>query len=152
GFNVTVIPGANAAVTAMAGSGLPTDQFYFFGFLSSKSVARKKEILALKPIAATLIFYESPQRLAASLGDLAEVLGAGRPAAVARELTKFYEEMRRGSLGELAAHYAQHETKGEIVVLVGKGEADEQDVEDIDALLAERLKKLTVRDAVAEVA
>lgn len=151
GLNVTVVPGANAAVTAMAGSGLPTDQFYFFGFLAAKSAARKKEILTLKPVAATLIFYEAPQRLAVSLGDLAEVLGAARPAAVARELTKFYEETRRGSLGELAAYYEKHEVKGEIVILVGKGE-EERDAEDIDALLAERLQKLSVRDAVAEVA
>ena len=152
GLNVTVIPGANAAVTAMAGSGLPTDQFYFFGFLPPKSAARKKEILALKPVAATLVFYEAPQRLAASLSDLGDVLGAERPAAVARELTKLYEEMRRGSLAELAAHYEKHEPKGEIVVLVGRGEEDAVDVSDIDALLTERLRTLSVRDAVAEVA
>jgi 16S rRNA (cytidine1402-2'-O)-methyltransferase len=152
GFAVTVIPGANAAVTAMAGSGLPTDRFYFFGFLPPKSAARKKEILALKPLAATLIFYEAPQRLAASLGDLAATLGGERPAAIARELTKFFEETRRGSLAELATHYAEHEAKGEIVILVGKGEDGEQDADDIDALLSERLQHLTVRDAVAEVA
>ena len=150
GFAVTVLPGANAAITAMAGSGLPTDQFYFFGFLSSKSVARKKEILSLKPLAATLIFYESPQRLAASLEDLRDVLGENRPASVARELSKFYEETRRGTLGELAAYYADRDVKGEIVVLVGK--AEEEAITDIDVLLKERLQQLSVRDAVAEVA
>jgi 16S rRNA (cytidine1402-2'-O)-methyltransferase len=150
GFAVTVVPGANAAVTAMAGSGLPTDQFYFAGFLPPKSAARKKDLTVLKPIMATLIFYESPQRLAASLADIAEVLGAERPAVVARELTKFYEEMRRGTTGELAAHYAQNEAKGEIVILVGKATSD--DVVDIDAVLTERLQKLSVRDAVVEVA
>ncbi len=151
GLAVTVLPGANAAVTAMAGSGLPTDQFYFFGFLSSKSVARKKEILSLKPLSATLIFYESPQRLADSLTDLSEILGEHRPATVARELSKFYEETRRGTLGELAAHYADTDVKGEIVILVGK-DAEEAAPADIDALLEERLKHLSVRDAVAEVA
>lgn len=151
GFNVTVVPGANAAVTAVAGSGLPTDRFYFVGFLPPKSAARKKEIAGLKNVSATLVFYEAPARLAASLDDLAEVLGANRPAAVARELTKFYEEMRRGSLRELAAHYAAHEVKGEIVILVGKSENPEG-AYDIDALLAQRLQQLSVRDATAEVA
>jgi len=150
GLSVTVIPGANAAVTAMAGSGLPTDQFYFAGFLPPKTVARKKEISTLKNIAATLVFYEAPQRLSDSLRDLAETLGSSRPAVVARELTKFYEETRRGSLGELAAHYAAHDIKGEVVLLVGKG--DDDVVYDIDALLTERLQQLSVRDAVAEVA
>lgn len=152
GFNVTVIPGANAAVTAMAGSGLPTDQFIFAGFLPPKSAARKKGLAAFKQSAATLIFYEAPQRLAASLADLAETLGADRPAAVARELTKFYEEMRRGTLGELADYYAANEARGEIVILVGKSEHKEEEAFDIDALLKGRLKHLTVRDAVAEVA
>ena len=152
GFNVTVVPGANAAVTAMAGSGLPTDQFHFAGFLPPKSAARKKDLLAFKPSTATLIFYEAPQRLGASLADMAEILGIHRPAAVARELTKFYEEMRRGTLGELAAHYASHEAKGEIVILIGKAAEEEKNPADIDALLTARLRHLTLRDAVAEVA
>jgi len=151
GTPVTVIPGANAAVTAMAGSGLPTDQFYFVGFLPPKSVARKKEILSFKQSAATLIFYEAPQRLAESLADMAEILGSDRPAVVARELTKFYEEMRFGTLRELAAHYTVHEARGEIVILVSKSDDEEKTV-DIDVLLRERLQKLSVRDAVAEVA
>ena len=151
GYDVTVLPGANAAITAMAGSGLPTDQFYFIGFLPSKSVARKKEILSLKPLSATLIFYESPGRLADSLADLSEILGETRPTVVARELSKFFEETRRGTLGELAAHYQNNTVKGEIVILVGKA-AEEEATTDIDALLKERLKHLTVRDAVTEVA
>lgn len=150
GASVVVIPGANAALTALAGSGLPTDQFLFAGFLSPKSMARQKELIALKQNTATLIFYESPQRLAATLADMVGVLGASRPVCVARELTKFYEEMRRGTLGELAAYYAAHDTKGEIVILVGKSE--EKESHDIDALLRERLQHLSVRDAVAEIA
>ena len=150
GLDVFVIPGANAAVTALAGCGLPPDRFLFAGFLPPKSVARKKEIAALKTVAATLVFYEAPQRLAASLADLAETLGAERPAAVARELTKFYEETKRGTLAELALHYEKNEARGEIVIIVGEGEA--VGTVDIDALLKERLKELSVRDAVAEVA
>jgi 16S rRNA (cytidine1402-2'-O)-methyltransferase len=148
---VTVIPGANAAIAAMAGSGLPSDRFLFAGFLPPKKVARSKEIAALKLSEATLIFYEAPQRLADTLADLAEILG-DRPAAVARELTKFYEETRRGSLGELAAYYAEAEARGEIVILVGVGAAEDASDADIDALLKQRLKTLSVRDAVAEVA
>ncbi|MFA4995075.1 MAG: 16S rRNA (cytidine(1402)-2'-O)-methyltransferase [Bdellovibrionales bacterium] len=151
GFPVTVIPGANAAITALASSGLPTDQFAFAGFLPPKSAARKKAAAVFKQSQATLVFYESPQRLAASLADLAETLGASRPAAVARELTKFYEEIRRGTLGELAKHYATNEAKGEIVILVAKDENAQPETFDIDALLSERLKHLSVRDAVAEV-
>lgn len=151
GFNVTAVPGANAAITALASSGLPTDQFIFAGFLPPKSAARKKAAAAFKQSEATLVFYKSPQRLAASLADLAETLGSTRPAAVARELTKFYEEMRRGTLGELAAYYAANEAKGEIVVLIGKDEKAQASAFDIDALLSERLKHLSVRDAVAEV-
>ncbi|MDR3450442.1 MAG: 16S rRNA (cytidine(1402)-2'-O)-methyltransferase [Alphaproteobacteria bacterium] len=151
GYAVTVIPGANAALVAMAGSGLPTDQFYFAGFLPPKSAARQKEIGALRHTAATLIFYEAPQRLAACLADMVEMMGADRPAVVARELTKLFEETRRGTLGELAAHYAANEVKGEIVILIGRG-AQKEIVLDIDALLAERLQHTTLRDAVAEVA
>jgi 16S rRNA (cytidine1402-2'-O)-methyltransferase len=152
GYAVFVIPGANAAVTAMAGCGLPTDRFMFAGFLPPKSAARKKDILALKATDATLIFYEAPQWLAASLADMAEMLGADRPAAVARELTKFFEETRRGTLSELAAHYAANQARGEIVIVVGAGDQAAAQDGDVDALLAERLKMLTVRDAVAEVA
>jgi 16S rRNA (cytidine1402-2'-O)-methyltransferase len=151
GFAVTVIPGANAAVTAMAGCGLPTDQFYFYGFLPNKTTARKKEIALLKNMRATLIFYEAPQRVQDALTDLVDVLGADRLAVVARELTKFYEETKRGTLAELRDYYQKHETKGEIVLLVSAGESEES-ATDIDALLTQRLKTLSVRDAVAEIA
>jgi 16S rRNA (cytidine1402-2'-O)-methyltransferase len=152
GLDVTVLPGPNAVVTALASAGLPTDQFAFGGFLPTKTAARRKAAQPHKQSLSTVVFYEAPQRLAESLSDLAEVLGSDRPAAVARELTKFYEEIRRGTLGELAAYYAGHEVKGEIVLLIGKGEEDRNAALDIDRLLEERLKKLSVRDAVAEVA
>ena len=96
GFPATVIPGANAALTALAGSGLATDAFFFAGFLPPKNAARVKALESLKTLPATLIFYEAPQRLAAMLHDAAEVLGGGRRAAVARELTKLYEETQIG--------------------------------------------------------
>jgi len=152
GIPVHVIPGANAALTALASSGLPTDRFTFAGFLPQKSVARKKALLTFKAWATTLVFYESPQRLADCLSDLAGGLGKKRPAAVARELTKYFEEIRRGTLEELADYYAKNQAKGEIVIVVGRSEADETACFDLDKLLSERLKILSVRDAVAEVA
>ncbi|MDE1900095.1 MAG: 16S rRNA (cytidine(1402)-2'-O)-methyltransferase [Alphaproteobacteria bacterium] len=151
GLPVTVIPGANAALTALAGSGLPTDRFLFAGFLPPKSAARRTELAALKTAEATLMFYESPARLAPGLADMAEILGAARQAVVARELTKFYEETRRGTLGELAAFYAENSVKGEVVILVERG-GGESVPADIDALLRARLGAMSVRDAVAEVA
>lgn len=150
GFAVTVIPGANAALTALAGSGLPTDRFFFAGFLPPKSVARRKTIVALRDIPATLVFYEAPQRLAASLADLASELG-DREAVVARELTKLFEESRAGKLAELAAHYADHEAKGEVTLVIAPPGKDAQPAHDLDALLKKYLKDMSLRDAVAAV-
>lgn len=152
GYPVTVIPGANAALTALAGSGLPTDRFHFCGFLPPKSVARRKALTSMLEIPGTLIFYEAPQRLAETLADMASVFGDDRAAAVARELTKLFEEQRRGTLGELAEHYATHDVKGEIVILVApRTDSAEASTADIDALLAEALRTQTLRDAVAAV-
>jgi 16S rRNA (cytidine1402-2'-O)-methyltransferase len=152
GYPVTVIPGANAALTALAGSGLPTNEFHFVGFLPSKKIARQKAIDDLRSIPGTLIFYEAPPRLGDALADMAKGLGADRSAAVARELTKFYEETRRGTLGELAEYYAERDVKGEIVVLVGAAaEKAEAEKPDIDALLKQALRTESLRDAVATV-
>jgi 16S rRNA (cytidine1402-2'-O)-methyltransferase len=152
GIPVTILPGANAALSALVASGLPTDAFSFYGFLPSKSMARRKEITALKGSDATLVFYESPQRLAATLADMCLILGPQRRIVVARELTKFYEEIKEGSTSDLAAFYESQPIKGEIVLLVGKSlEAPEESSADIDALLTSSLKKKSVRDAVAEV-
>ena len=148
---VTVIPGANAALTALAGSGLPTDRFLFHGFLPPKKMARQKALVDLKHIRATHIFYETPQRLAACLDDMVEVMGALHKSAVARELTKLYEDTRRGSLAELTDYYQKHPPRGEIVILLAPADADTLTVPDIDALLTEHLETLSVRDAVAEV-
>ncbi len=150
GHAVTVLPGACAVITALAGSGLPTDCFLFAGFLPPKSAARQTKLTPLRRVEATLIFYESPARLAASLTDMKEILGPDRPAVVTREISKLFEETRQGTLAALAQHYAQTETKGEIVILVG-GRAEEDPI-DLDALLIARLSQLSLRDAVAEVA
>lgn len=154
GHAVIAIPGASALLTALASAGLPTDQFFFAGFLPSKQVARRKEIARLAGHDATLVFYESPQRLADTLGDLAHILSPDRKAAVGRELTKLYEEMRTGSLGALAQHYAEAETpKGEIVILIGPpdGQANAMGEEELDAALKKALESMSLRDAVAAV-
>ncbi|MGF7174564.1 16S rRNA (cytidine1402-2'-O)-methyltransferase [Azospirillum doebereinerae] len=153
GVAVTTLPGASAPLVALVLSGLPTDRFLFAGFLPNKSSARRATAGELKNVPATLVFFESPQRLPESLADLAEILGP-REAAVARELTKYYEEVRRGPLPELAAHYAEAgPPKGEVVLVIGPpGEEDTPGEADIDALLCEALTRLRVRDAAADVA
>ena len=119
GLRVVPIPGASAALAALTASGLPSDAFLFAGFLPVKDGQRRTRLAALKATPATLIFFESPRRVADSLAAMADVLG-DRPAAVGRELTKAFEEMRTGTLTALAAHYAEATTpKGEIVVVVG---------------------------------
>jgi 16S rRNA (cytidine1402-2'-O)-methyltransferase len=154
GFPVTAIPGPSAAVTALTLSGLPTDRFLFAGFLPPRQGPRRRALADLAAVPATLVFYESPRRLAAALADMAEVLGGGRPGAVARELTKRFEEVRRGSLAELARHYAEAGApKGELVLLAGPpGEARPIGGAALDAALARALATQSVRDAAREVA
>lgn len=149
---VTVIPGASAVTAALAVAGLPTDRFCFFGFLPRKGAARRRGLSDAAGVPATLVFYEAPPRLAATLADLAETLGP-RPAVVARELTKLFEEVRRGDLGSLARHYAEAGApKGEIVILVGPP-GDEAPVEavQLDELLRQALASKSLKQAVAEV-
>ena len=153
GLRVQMLPGASAPIAALVLSGLPSDRFLFAGFLDSRTTARRRELVELGAIRATLIFFESAQRLAASLGDMAAELG-DRPAAVARELTKLYEEVRHGTLSELARHYeAAGPPKGEIVVVVGPPlPAVAPSAEDLDARLVAALAHLSLRDAASEVA
>ena len=153
GVGVTALPGPSAPLTALVLSGLPTDRFLFAGFLPNKQAARRTAIGELRGVPATLVFFESAQRLPDTLADLADLLG-GREAAVARELTKLYEEVRRGPLPNLAAHYAQAgPPKGEVVLVVGPPGAEAEAGEaDVDAALTEALGRLSVRDAAAEVA
>jgi 16S rRNA (cytidine1402-2'-O)-methyltransferase len=154
GLAVTALPGPSALLTALVLSGLPTDRFLFAGFLPPKGAARRAAVTELKPVRATLIVYEAPQRLVETLSDLAQVLG-GRDAAVARELTKLFEEVRRGPLPELAAHYAEAgPPKGEIVIVIGPPTDDENEAKpaDLDALLGEALGRASLKEAVAAVA
>ncbi len=152
GHRVIPIPGASALLAALVVAGLPTDTFLFAGFLPQKAGARQKRLAALKPVPATLVFYESPRRLADALADMAAALG-DRPAAVARELTKTFETVRRGTLASLARDYAAEEApKGEIVVVVGPPGEEAPDQADVDALLAGLLERGGVRAAADEAA
>ena len=153
GIRIVPVPGASAMLAGLVASGLPSDRFMFAGFLPPKSGARKKVAEELANVPSTLIFYESGPRLAASLADLADILGGNRNAAVARELTKLYEETRRGTLTELSAHYAEAGApKGEIVVLIGPPEMNAASAEDIDAALIDALERLPVKAAANEIA
>lgn len=151
GASVFPIPGASAALAALAAAGLPTDRFLFAGFPPPKSAGRRSAFAALAPIRATLVFYEGGSRLAASLADMAAVFGP-RQGAVGRELTKLHETFVRGDLAALAADPRLQTPKGEMVVLVGPGEAPEASAEDADTALAEALTRLGPADAASEVA
>jgi 16S rRNA (cytidine1402-2'-O)-methyltransferase len=152
GHPVVALPGASALLTALAASGLPTDQFHFAGFLPAKPAARRARIGALARAAGTLVLYETGPRLAATLESLADKLG-NREAAVCRELTKLHEEVRRGELQGLASAYAEEPApRGEIVIVIAPPPVSQQDAEDIDVLLRAALARLSVKDAVAEVA
>jgi 16S rRNA (cytidine1402-2'-O)-methyltransferase len=150
---VTSAPGASAVPMALALSGLPTDRFFFGGFLPAKESERRRAIASAAAVPATLVFFEAPHRLAASLVDLADLLGP-RPAAIARELTKLFEEVRRGPLTELAQHYALHpDVKGEIVLVIGPpGETEAPAAERLDEALRSAMAGASVKDAAAEVA
>ena len=152
GHSVTSAPGPSALPMALALSGLPAERFFFGGFLPAKAGERRRAIGEAAAIPSTLVFFEAPHRLAASLADLAGLLG-NRQAAVARELTKLYEEVRRAPLGELAAHYADHpEVKGEIVVVIGPPLEAAPAAGALDRALREAMAGASVKDAAAEVA
>ncbi len=153
GVEVISVPGASAVMAALTVAGLPTDRFFFEGFLPPKSAARRERIAALTAIPGTLVFFESPRRVAETVADLAAVLGA-RPAAMARELTKHFETVRRANLPDLAAALASEpDPKGEIVLLVGPpdGDAKAMTAEAIDAELRAALAAMSVKDAAAVV-
>ena len=152
GFNVIPLPGASAVLGALTVAGLPTDRFFFEGFLPVKQAGRQKRIAELSNIPATLVLFESGPRLEAALADLAAGLGP-RMAAICRELTKLHEEIRRGDLATLAQDYAAGaETRGEIVIVVAPPAAQETSASDIDDLLRSSLARVSVKDAVGEVA
>jgi 16S rRNA (cytidine1402-2'-O)-methyltransferase len=153
GHTVTAAPGASAALTGLTVAGLPTDRFFFEGFLPAKEGARRTRITELSRIPATLVLFESGPRVAAALADLAAGLGV-RTAAVCRELTKLHEEVRRGDLGSLARDYAVGaETRGEFVLVIAPpAPAEQPSAAEVDDLLRAALGRTTLKDAVAEVA
>jgi 16S rRNA (cytidine1402-2'-O)-methyltransferase len=153
GVNVTALPGASAVLAALAVAALPTDRFFFEGFLPPKEGQRRARVAELARIPATLVLFESGPRVAATLADLAAVLGS-REAAICRELTKLHEEVRRGELAALAQHYAgTAEIRGEFVIVIAPP-APQVEIEaaDLDALLRPALDRVSVKEAVAEIA
>jgi 16S rRNA (cytidine1402-2'-O)-methyltransferase len=153
GHLVTALPGASAVLSALSVAGLPTDQFFFAGFLPPKAVARRARIAELARIPATLVLFETGPRIGATLADLAAGLGADREAALCRELTKLHEEIKRGELASLAQTYADDEPRGEIVVVVAPPQAAVQtSAAEAEVLLRDALQRLSLKDAVGEVA
>lgn len=146
GHRVEALPGASAALTALTVAGLPTDAFFFAGFLPTKGSARRARIAELKSVPATLVFFEAPSRVAETLADLAGGLG-NREAALARELTKLHEDVARAPLLSLAAELEDHAVKGEIVILVGPPQDAPVSDADIAARLETALQQMSLRDA-----
>jgi 16S rRNA (cytidine1402-2'-O)-methyltransferase len=152
GHAVHTLPGPCAAIAALTLAGLPTDRFFFLGFLPAKSKARANAIAELASVRATLVFYESGPRLGDTLGALASTLG-DREVAVVRELTKLHEECVNGTLAELAVRYADVTPKGEIVIVIAPPPKPEgASIAEIDAALDEALTRLSPSRAAAEVA
>ncbi|MEO3416847.1 16S rRNA (cytidine(1402)-2'-O)-methyltransferase [Roseovarius sp. CAU 1744] len=147
GHALVSAPGPSAVIAALTVAGLPTDQFHFAGFLPNSASRRKTALRALSGVPGTLVFYESPKRVAAMLKDAAEVLGGDRQAVLARELTKKFEEVLRGPLAGLAVQCASRSLKGECVVLIGRGDSPSVSEADIEEKLLQALETLSVRDA-----
>ncbi|GAA3057572.1 16S rRNA (cytidine(1402)-2'-O)-methyltransferase [Rhizobium viscosum] len=153
GYRVIPIPGASAPLAALVGSGLPNEAFLFAGFLPTKDKARRDRLAEFANAPATLIFFESPHRIGATLVAAADILGGSREASVCRELTKTYEEFRRGTLSELAAYYEEHDNvKGEIVLVIGPPKGEPATEADVDAILADLSKSLPTAKAATEAA
>ena len=152
GVAVTTAPGASALLAAICSAGLPAERFAFIGFLPSAQEARRTEIASLRDLPFTMVFYESPKRVGEMLRDLRDVLGGDRQAAVARELTKRFEEVRRGTLTELAAGFDGQEPKGEIVVLVGRGTGAVIGEDEVRAALKAAMREMRMKDAATAVA
>ena len=151
GHAVTAAPGPSALTAALAVAALPTDRVLFAGFAPPRREARRRWIAGLDAAAATVAIYESPRRVRDLLTDLCDALGAERPAALCRELTKKFEEVRRGTLGDLADGLTE-DPRGEIVLLVGRAEGREVDPAEVETLLRAALETAGTRDAAAEVA
>ena len=140
GFRVIPVPGASAMLAALVGAGVPSDQFHFAGFVDDKKFTE------LASVNSTLIFYESPKRVAATLKNMAKYF-KGRTACVARELTKIYEEFKSGSFEELHTYYSEHEPRGEVVILLSPSQKIDASLEDIEGELKELLKQYKLKEA-----
>lgn len=153
GLAVFAAPGASALLAALCVAGQPTDQFFFAGFTPNKSSKRKKFLVGLAVVPSTIVFYESPKRIVASLRDMIDVYGGDRAVSVCRELTKKFEEVWRGSLLEVLKKIeACGNIKGEFVIVLGPPLEEEISENDIDVALSEALKKMSVKDASGEIA
>ncbi len=152
GYPVLSAPGASAVLCALTVSGLPSDRFMFAGFPPTAKAARETFIRDLAQVQATLILYESPKRVNALLDDLVQGLGEGRKAAVCRELTKRFEEVSRGTLGELAAAFEGRDVKGEIVVLIDRAPEQVADAATVEQALDQALGHMSMKDAATAVA
>lgn len=152
GLTVLAAPGPSALLCALSVSGLPTDRFFFAGFLPPKSAARKTALRDLAQVPGSIIFYESPRRIDACLRDMMDTLGPNRQAAICRELTKRFEEILRGTLSELSENLAGRDLKGEIVVVVDRADPVQADAQTVEDALRDALKTLSSKDAAAQVA
>ena len=152
GYLMTTAPGSSAVLSALTLAGLPTDSFLFDGFLPAQKTARRARLQNLLDIQSTLVFYESPKRLAAMLRDARDTLGAERTAVYCRELTKKFEEVRRGSLNALCDHVADRSIKGEVVVLISCAEKLSINEEQLSLDLQKALNDMSLRDASEAVA
>ena len=152
GLTVLAAPGPSALLCALSVSGLPTDRFFFVGFLPPKSAARKSALREIAQVPGSIIFYESPRRIEACLRDMIETLGQNRQAAICRELTKRFEEVIRGTLAELAEAVSGRDIKGEIVVVIDRAQPVVADAQTVEQALRQALKTHSSKDAAAQVA
>lgn len=152
GVPVISVPGPSALLSALTVAAQPTDRFAFGGFLPSAPAARRRALAEYADWPGTLVFFESPRRLGASLSDMAAAYGEARPVSVCRELTKRFEETVKGTLGDLAGRYAEEVPKGEIVVVLGPPVAEAVGVDEVAAFLAEGLKSGRVREVAGDAA
>ena len=149
GVPVIPIPGASALVTALAASGLPTDSFQFLGFLPAKSGQRRTMLETLRAAEHTTVVYEAPHRIAETVKDIVELLGAERPVVLARELTKVQEDFIRGSAAEILQRIQEHELKGEMTMLIGKGAKQQTAAKDIAQRLEELMREQKLEESAA---
>ena len=152
GYRVVTVPGACAVIAALTVSGLPTNQFFYAGFLPNSKSARQKFLKLVENIPGTLVFYESPKRLNKALIDMLFILGPERPVVIARELTKKFEETIRSTLGEINEKIEGRSIKGEIVILLGKKPETIFNLEDLHKILLVELRKNSLKDSVLKVA